>query len=98
MLLTDLVAKELEIFKEAMPQATRIGVLWNPQRPRILRPYGALKGAGEKLGVALQMVPARTAEDFDGALASMVAERVGAFIVLGSPLMLSYRAHLADSR
>ena len=30
MLLTDLVAKELEIFKEAAPQATRIGILWNP--------------------------------------------------------------------
>jgi putative tryptophan/tyrosine transport system substrate-binding protein len=96
MLMTDLAAKELEILKEAVPQATRIGVLWNPTTPSHLPALRALKGAGEKLGVALQMVPARTAEDFDGALASMVAERVGAFIVLGSPLMLSYRAHLAE--
>src|SRR6202023_4336630 len=28
MLLTDLVAKELEIFKEAVPQSTRIGIVW----------------------------------------------------------------------
>jgi ABC-type uncharacterized transport system substrate-binding protein len=96
MLMTDLAAKELEILKEAVPQATRIGVLWNPTTPSHPPALRALKGAGEKLGVALQMVPARTAEDFDGALASMVAERVGAFIVLGSPLMLSYRAHVAE--
>jgi ABC-type uncharacterized transport system substrate-binding protein len=42
------------------------------------------------------MVPARTAEDFDGALAWMVTERVSAFLVLGSPLIISYRARLAE--
>jgi putative tryptophan/tyrosine transport system substrate-binding protein len=96
MLMTDLAAKELEILKEAIPQATRIGLLWNPTTPSHPPALQALKGAGEKLGVALQMVPARTAEDFDGALASMAAERVGAFLVLGSPLIFSYRARLAE--
>jgi len=33
MLLTDLAAKELEILKEAVPQATRIGVLFSPTAP-----------------------------------------------------------------
>ena len=37
MLLTELVAKELEILKEAVPQATRIGVLFSPWRlPTVL--------------------------------------------------------------
>jgi putative ABC transport system substrate-binding protein len=96
MLMTDLAAKELEILKEAVPQATRIGVLWNPTTPSHPPAIEAVKGTGEKLGVSLWMVPARTAEDFDGALASMVAERVGAFLVLGSPLVLSDRARLAE--
>src|SRR5262249_29541176 len=30
MVLTDLAAKALEVFKDAVPHATRIGVLWNP--------------------------------------------------------------------
>ena len=96
MLMTDLAAKELEILKEAVPQATRIGVLWNPTTPSHPPAIQAVKDAGEKFGVALRMVPARTAEDFDGALASMVAERVSAFLVLGSPLIISYRARLAE--
>jgi putative tryptophan/tyrosine transport system substrate-binding protein len=96
MLMTDLAAKELEILKEAVPQATRIGVLWNPTTPSHPPAIAAVKGASEKLGVSLWMVPARSAEDFDGALASMVAERVGAFLALGSPLIISARAQLAE--
>src|SRR5215468_1642541 len=33
MLLTDLAVKELEILTEAVPQARKIGVLWNPTTP-----------------------------------------------------------------
>jgi ABC-type uncharacterized transport system substrate-binding protein len=96
MLMTDLTAKELEILKEAVPQAKRIAVLWNPTTPSHAPAIQAVKDAGEKLGVALQMVPARTAEDFAGALASMVSEGADAFLALGSPLILSYRARLAE--
>jgi ABC-type uncharacterized transport system substrate-binding protein len=96
MLMTDLAAKELEILKEALPQAKRIAVLWNPTTPSHPPAMQAVKDAGEKLGVALQMVPTRTAEDFDGAFALMVLERADAFLVLGSPLILLYRARLAE--
>jgi putative tryptophan/tyrosine transport system substrate-binding protein len=33
MVMTELSAKALQILKDAVPQATRIGVLWNLQRP-----------------------------------------------------------------
>jgi putative ABC transport system substrate-binding protein len=74
MLLTDLVPKELEIFKEAVPQAMRIGVLWNPTTPSHRPAMQAVEAAGEKLGVQLLMMPARTVEDFDGAFATMTRE------------------------
>jgi putative tryptophan/tyrosine transport system substrate-binding protein len=96
MLMTDLAAKELEILKEAVPQAKRIAVLWNPATPSHPPAMQAVKDAGEKLGVALQMVSARTAEDFAGAVASMVSERADAFLVLGSPLILLHRTRLAE--
>ena len=32
-LLTDIVPKDLEMFRDALPQVTRIGVLWNPTTP-----------------------------------------------------------------
>jgi hypothetical protein len=37
----------------------------------------AVDDAGEKLGVKLVLVPVRTAEDFEGAFATMVREVAG---------------------
>jgi len=96
MLLTDLVAKELEIFKEAVPQAMRIGVLWNPTTPSHRPAMQAVEVGGEKLGVQLLMAPARTVEDFGGAFATMTRERVDGFLVVASNLSVSQRALLAE--
>jgi putative ABC transport system substrate-binding protein len=96
MLLTDLAVKELEILTEAVPQAKDIGVLWNPTTPCHVPAVRAVEDAGEKLKVKLVLVPARAAEDLDGALATMVREGVGGFLVVPSPLFTSYRAALAD--
>jgi len=95
MLLTELVAKGLEMMTEALPQAHRIGVLWNPTTPSHSRALQAVETAGEKLGLTLRMVPARRLEDFDGAFATMTQESVSGFLVVASPLFLGQRESLA---
>jgi ABC-type uncharacterized transport system substrate-binding protein len=93
---TDLAAKELEILKEAVPQATRIGVLFSPTAPSHRPAVQAVETAGEKLGVQLVMVPARTVEDFEGAFSTMSREHVGGFLTVSAPLTISHRTLLAD--
>jgi putative ABC transport system substrate-binding protein len=93
---TDLTAKALEIFKEALPQATRIGVLFSPTAPSHRPAVQAVETAGEKLGVQLVMVPARTVEDFEGAFSTMSREHVGGFLAVAAPLFGLDRARLAD--
>jgi putative tryptophan/tyrosine transport system substrate-binding protein len=90
-LMTELAAKNLEILKEALPQITRIGVLWNPTTPTHIPALKSVEASAEKLGVELRMVPARTVEDFDGAYATMTQVHVGGFLVLGAPS--SYQEH-----
>jgi ABC-type uncharacterized transport system substrate-binding protein len=96
MVLTELATKELAMLKEAVPHATRIGVLLTSTLPT----YAVLKqtvvGAGEKLGVQLQIVPVRTAEDIDGAFEIMARERVGSLLAVASPLITSQRKLLAE--
>ena len=95
-LLTDLVAKELEIFKEAVPQTTRIGILWNPTTPSHGPAMQAVEAVGEKLGLQLLLVPAQTVEEFDGAFSTMTRERMRGFLVIASPLSFSQRVPLAE--
>jgi len=95
-ILSDLVAKELEILKEAVPQATRVGVLFSPTAPSHRPVVQAVETAAEKLRVQLVMVPARTVEDFEGAFSTMSREHVGGFVVVDAPLTVSHRQRLAE--
>jgi putative ABC transport system substrate-binding protein len=96
MLLTELAAKELEILNEALPQAKRIGVLWNPATPSHRRAVPAVAAAGEKLGVQLVMLPLATVEDFDEAFSTMARERADGFLEVAQVVTLSYRNLLAE--
>jgi putative ABC transport system substrate-binding protein len=96
MLLTDIVAKDLEMFKEAVPEATRIGVLWNPTTPSHPPALKAVEAASTPLGVSLHMEPVSTVEDFDGAFAAMTRERLDGFLVVASPVTIFWRSRLAE--
>jgi putative tryptophan/tyrosine transport system substrate-binding protein len=93
---SELDAKQLEMLKEVVPQATRIGVLWNPTTPSQVPGLQSLKAAGEKLGLALHMASAATAEEFDGAFASMARENVDSLFVMPSPLIVMQRVRVAE--
>ena len=95
-ILTDVVAKGLEILKEAVPHATRVGVLFSQTAPSHRPALQALETAGEKLGVQLLMTPVRTVNDFDGAFATMARERVGGFFVPAEALTFSNRERVAE--
>jgi putative tryptophan/tyrosine transport system substrate-binding protein len=95
-ILTDLVGKQLEILKEAVPQATRIGVLFSPTAPSHRPAVQAVETAGKTLGVQLVMVPMRTVEDFEGAFSTISREHVGGFLVVASPDTVSHRERLAE--
>jgi putative tryptophan/tyrosine transport system substrate-binding protein len=87
---------QLEILKEAVPHATRIGVLWNPTTPSHQPALKAVENAGEKLGVQLVVVPARTVDDLEAAFSTMSRERVAGILVVAAPLTYTQRVPLAE--
>jgi putative tryptophan/tyrosine transport system substrate-binding protein len=97
MLLTEMVAKELEILKELVPHAPRLGVLWNPTTPSHAVAVKAVQAAGEALGVRLHLVSLASAEEIEPALALLKRENVGGFLDVISPLTFSQRARLAEA-
>jgi putative ABC transport system substrate-binding protein len=86
MVLTELASKELEILHEGIPSAARIGVFWNPTTPSHAPAMQAVAAAAEALKVGLYPVPTRHIDEFDGAVASLVSEKVNCFLALASPI------------
>jgi putative ABC transport system substrate-binding protein len=95
-LLTELVAKELEAFKEALPLARRVGVLFASTTPLRVPALATAKTTARRLGVELREVPVSVEEDFQGGFAKMTQEGVDGCMVLSSPLMISRRELLAE--
>jgi putative tryptophan/tyrosine transport system substrate-binding protein len=60
--------KQLELLKEAVPNASRVAIFWNPLNPFHLVLFQRLQSESSALGIELQPVEVRTPEDLDGAL------------------------------
>jgi putative ABC transport system substrate-binding protein len=95
-LLTELVAKELEAFREALPQARRFGLLFFSTTPLRVAALETANATARHLGVELRPVPVSIEQEFQGAFAEMTQHRVDGCMVLSSPLMISRRTLIAD--
>jgi putative ABC transport system substrate-binding protein len=83
---TELAAKRLEILKEAVPRASRVAVLRNPDNLGGLPDFKATQAAAELLKLTIQAVDVRATADMERAFKSMADERVQAVVVLTDPI------------
>jgi putative ABC transport system substrate-binding protein len=89
-------SKWLELLKEAVPNASRVAILWNPVNPVSAHYLTVLRSASEKLGILIQPQAITDPDQFKGAFATMVAERAQALVVVVDPLTVRYRELIAE--
>jgi putative ABC transport system substrate-binding protein len=83
----DWAAKQIEILRELVPNASKIALLVNPGNPmHRLTLAEEVPRTARELGVALPAVEATTAEELDTAFASAAAQHADAIIILGDAL------------
>jgi len=92
---SELVGKWLELFKEAVPSLSRVGVFINSADPLHALNRPIVETTGRRLGLALTYVEVRTPEDVSGAFTAIARENLRAVVVLGQPLLFALRARLA---
>jgi putative ABC transport system substrate-binding protein len=92
----ELGVKQLEILTQAVPSARRIAILWDPEFEQHKVAMPSIEAAAQKLAVTLQLVPARTADEFDAAFTAMDREHAEAVVALASSPAYSHRARLGD--
>ena len=93
---TELSAKRLQLLKEAMPQITRVAVLWNPDNGYSEKLIEQLRSAAPSLSIELKLIAARTPERLDGAISATKQARVQALYVIEDSLFFIHRSKLIE--
>lgn len=82
----DLSGKRLQLLKEAVPNASRIAILWNENDPSMTLRYREIERAANLLHVAVQPHAVRGPEDFANAFAAMAQVRPDALFMVSDAL------------
>jgi putative ABC transport system substrate-binding protein len=94
LLMNGLVAKRLELLRELVPKAESIGLLVNPNNPRIEHDKTEMEAAVRVVGKQALIVRAGNENEIDTAFATLVQARVGAVVVTADPLFTSRREQI----
>ena len=92
----ELIGKNLELLKEAVPRAVRVAVLSNPRNPLHPELVRNAKLAARSLGVQLKIVEAGAPKELEGAFSTMAGERMSALLVLADGMFYVNRTRIAD--
>lgn len=92
-----LVSRRLQLLKEIVPGLSHVVVLWEPHAYGERTMAGMLKeieSAAQSLGTKLQLVPADSTADLDGAFAAMTAARADGLMLFPSVMLYSQYARI----
>ncbi len=85
-----LSGKRVELLKEILPGATRLGVLGDPTNPWTALMVREIEVTARTLGIELQRLEVERPTDFEAAFGTATRGRVAALLVLEDPFMFAY--------
>ena len=92
----ELSGKRLELLKEAVPSVTRVAFIWNSANPAQAPQWGEAQAAAQALGLQLQSLEVRSANDFDSAFEAALKERVQALITTPEALFGTHLKRIVE--
>ncbi len=95
-IMSETMAKSLELLKAAVPGLARVAVLWDPATPSHGPGVKAVEATSQALGLRLQTLAVRSATEFDNTFAAISRERGGGVLVLSTPLFMGGARRLAE--
>jgi putative ABC transport system substrate-binding protein len=95
-LLPELTVKRVEFLKEAMPGATRVAVLVNPANPVFPLLLNAMAPTAQSLGMELQAIEVRAADELEQAFASIAQWPAHALAVTEDAVFLTHAKRIAE--
>ena len=90
----EMQGKRLALLKEALPDLTRVGMLWNPDGAANSARLESTRKVTQPLGLQLFAVEARGLDELEQAFATMVREQMQAFILVSDTVLFNYRQQI----
>jgi len=90
------VAKRLQLFKEAVPAVSRVALLWNPDNASSVPMFEEVKVAAAALGVTLISVALRSSNEFYSVFTAITRERPDGVMVTGDPVSQLHIGQIID--
>lgn len=95
-ILNALTAKRMEILREIVPGARRVGLLVNPRNPNADADARAAEDAARGFGLTAHRLNVTEQRELGAAFASFAGQAVEAVFVASDPLFLGARAEIAE--
>jgi putative tryptophan/tyrosine transport system substrate-binding protein len=93
----ELEGKRLEFLKQAVPELSRVAILWNPSNPAIVSSFNTIETAGRALRISLGPVAeVRRADELDNAFFAIASARPHALVVLADRFLLAHRKRIVE--
>jgi putative ABC transport system substrate-binding protein len=94
--LPELMAKRLQLLKEALPQVANVAILVKPDNPLFKSTLPALETTASSLGIGLRRFDVRGPSDFEATFRAMTRTRVDAAVIQEDAVFLSNARSIAD--
>jgi putative ABC transport system substrate-binding protein len=92
----ELSGKIVQLLVEIVTALKRVGVVRNPNNPSNTASLRETAQAIRALGLELEVVDAKAAEDFDSAFARLSAQGVDGVVLLSDPELIKHRVRIAE--
>jgi len=92
----EITAKRMQLLKDAVPRASQVEVLIDPDFPYAQAEWQRLELAARSLNVKLRQLVVRRESEFEGAFAAIARERPEVLLVTTSPLNFPNRRRIID--
>jgi putative ABC transport system substrate-binding protein len=92
----EVIGKQLEMLKEAVPKVSRVALLGNPANPGNAQWVQQAQDAARALGIRLQILEARDPTEIDRAFTEMTREQAAAVILLNDTMLSDNRTRISD--
>lgn len=91
-----LTGKRLELLNEAIPELSRVGVLWDPQNRAAQQEWKASQEPARQLGLQLFSLEASRTDQYGGVFMQAAKLRCRALVVLSNALAFANRQQIVD--